>query len=180
MVFGVVLLGAALTGFVGMCLCIAAPPESRARGLAIGSVSALVLGVILYGVCILLLMIARNRFNQGPALMLVLMFGLLSVASALTGVVLFVQFMKAVAFFFRRNFAGFSRNKPFAQSANGFLILSFVSGGLYLVLLGFAFAVRDPQAGMAVGCFGLIIAVVGIILVLWFLRLLATAPGCIE
>src|SRR5262249_24559790 len=54
-----------LSVFAGLCMCIAAPPESRARGLAASSVVCVVVSVLAYFLGIFLLVFMARGFGGG-------------------------------------------------------------------------------------------------------------------
>jgi hypothetical protein len=180
---GIVLVGfllvTALIVFVGQCMCIAVPPESRARGLAIGSVVGIVATILLYLVFLFFMFATVRNVNQfggggfgfgGPEI-LILMFALVIAVVGVSSHVMFILFLKAVARYFR--------NESLAQSTSGYLTLFFVAVGLSVVLQCLGAMARDPQMGMVMLFAGLIVLGLQIALVVWYLVLLARTRAAI-
>lgn len=174
--FGLGALVCYLVIFVGLCMCIAAPPESRARGLAVSSVVCIVAAILAYflGIFLLFFMARGGGRFGGPdfaEIVLPIVVIVAAAGTAIAGQVLHVLYLKAVARYFR--------NESVAQSTTGLLTLYFVFLGLYLVMIFMTTAVRNPDAGFMVLCLGLILLGIGIAVIVWYLIVLARTRASI-
>lgn len=179
-VLAMVIIGAmAIAGIVyiiGQCLCCAVPPESGARGLAIGSVACLLLLIVLgVGFFCMSFTLVRRQVQPGPGmafapdaaapLWLFFLAMLVLIGLYATGHTLFVLFVRRTASYFD--------NGPLVQSTVGYLVLYYVLMGLNLFLTLIQAVLRDPGVAPLFGCLGLIMLIVGLILLVWYLRLIA-------
>lgn len=178
------ILGAIVAGFVivliGQGLCCTAPPQSGARGQAIGSLICLLLCIAVAAVTMCTLLgLMREGFAFGPALlrnesagrMLFLLSGLLAAVLYITSHVLFVLFLRAVGRHFRNDLLVFN--------TGSYLTMYFIFLGINLVANCAQAAVRDPNIGMIFGCLGLMVFILGVVVLVWYLRLLAAAKDTI-
>ncbi|MFO0967669.1 MAG: hypothetical protein U0793_19075 [Gemmataceae bacterium] len=153
---------------VGQCFCVAAPPESDAKGLAIASMVCLLLsialslgllaliwGMVFAGVHGAAFGLAQT---EGGAFLLVAFLG--DAGVAVIGHVLFVRFLRGVALHFR--------NQSLAATAGSYIVI-------YLVVIAI-YAVLSCIAGLGgpgiLGCLGFLVLVVGIAIVFELLRLI--------
>ncbi|MCI0377664.1 MAG: hypothetical protein L0215_08665 [Gemmataceae bacterium] len=170
--------------FIGQCMCCAAPAESRARGLAIGSLICTVLVVLVYAGLVLWVITAVGAaarggmmagfpnlpdfLERGLLLFVVLAFALLVAAH-----ILFILFLRTVALYFG--------NDALARSTMSFLVLYLVLVVLYVVVnaVQFMMAARggflDPgrqsvSLMTALGCAAVLLLIAVLV---WFLVLLA-------
>ena len=185
LMFGGGLFLASLVVFIGKCMCCTVPTESGTRGLIVWSTVCTVLWVVLTILMIFFLFVlTRGGFGGGPfgprfggppdmsEIFLPLLFGVTILIIWVANHVLFIQFLKGTARYFR--------NESAAQSTTGYLTLFFVSMVLYVVFNFAQFLVRDQQVMMMVGCFALVILGLGIACLVWYLILIARTRGSIS
>jgi hypothetical protein len=179
LVLGAAVLVSFLVIFVGLCLCIAAPQDSRARGLAVWSAVASVACGVLYVMLIFVVLASAGGglaggpgFGQGRETWFVLFLSLLILISFVTALVLFVLFLKAAG----RHF----RSEAVVQSARGFLTLLFITGALYLLVNCVGITLRDQQAAAPLNCLAYVAFGLMVTLIVWFLTLVARTRGAIR
>lgn len=156
-----------LVACVGQCLCCAAPPDSGVKGYAIGAAICLLITVtttiLVYVLPIFFLqeIFGRHAGWEGVALVF-LMLALLMFGSFVTGHILFIVFLRVSC----RSF----RNYTIAESAGNYLIVYGIFVGTYfLQFIGAQFA-RYDWYGVFV-CLGFAQLILGLLLVIWYLRL---------
>jgi hypothetical protein len=168
---------------VGQCLCCTAPDASGARSLAFASVSCLFAGLLLAGglvwmsVAQVQSMLAARAEGLGRApdyggAFFTLAGFLAALALLVASHVLLALFVRNVARFFRR--------EALAQSVRGYLTAYFIVMGLNLVLNVIQTVIRDRTTVLLVGFLALTLLAFGIIVLVWYLRLLAGARDCIQ
>jgi hypothetical protein len=187
------MLVASLIYFIGACMCCAAPAESQARGYAIGSVLCGVLILMAYVGMAVWIIAAGGAFAGRPDQMFdlagrgmamgVIFFAVSILALYVFGHMLRINFLKAVARFFR--------NESLARSATSYLILFVIFLVLYVLavvlqiaVLGVAArpGVRGGQevAGVIAIVIGCITVVLAIVIFVWFLILLSKTRDTIR
>lgn len=145
LLFGLVVLGAGIAMLIGYGRCANVPPESGARGFALGSIVCLVANVLLSMLSGATKIEALNAFGS---------------CIAIVGWVLFILFI--------RTSATFLGNDELAASAKRFLVL----GGVFLAssfALGLLAAVGHT---LAVAIIGLCVLVMMVVALVWYLRLI--------
>ena len=174
-ILAIVLVGSILASFavscVGQCMCCTAPPESEARGKAIGSAVCLLLTVI-GGVGLVFLYLGLTQGVLGGRRMaadatITVIMALLFVAIVMViGHALFIGFLRSVARYFR--------NEGLVQSAGSYLSMYFILIGVQVLLGCMQATVRDQAARTFFGCIGFVLLILGIVVLVWYLRLIAS------
>jgi hypothetical protein len=161
--------------FIGQCLCIAVPPESKARGLAISSAAGIVVLVVLSaGFLVLRMVLFRGGVfaDEFTTRILPLVGMILFLMAGTTTHVLFILFLKTVARYFS--------NAELVQSTNNYLLFYFVTMGLVVMVQCLGAGARDPGLAMAFFCFALVLLGLFVALAVWYLVLLARTRASIH
>lgn len=178
----------ALTGLVanilftvGQCMCCAAPPESGAKGQAVGSVICLFVGIGLGLIGLVFMIVGADRVGRGPGGGPIVMgIGLW----LLTSVLFIVSHVLLVIFI--RNVGRYFRNQQLASGTGTYLIMTGVFVGFFLLAMFLSVimntAGRQPDqaalgALLAILAVGLVIF--ALVLFLYFLDLLARTRATI-
>jgi len=178
---GIVLAGGMIASFVVACvgqgMFCSAPPESGARGLIVGSIVCLFLTITAGAGLLLLFSFARVQnlaLRQGgmDTTVAILMGVLFLVGVAIASHVLFVSFLRTVCRYFH--------NEALVHSAGNYLILYFVMIVAQIGVSCLQGAARGGGGAMTVvGCASLILFILSIVLLLWYMRLIATTRDTI-
>jgi hypothetical protein len=159
---------------VGQCMCCTAPPESGAKGLAVGSAICLFLSVAGgVGLFCLWLGLASRVMDMGPGAIgmgmdqwtvLVLAAVVFMAGVIFVGHVLFVLFLRAIGRYFQHWYL--------AQGAGAYLTAYCVYFGvnLFIGCIGTALG-----GGALLGCLSVLMFILALILLIWYVRLLAAA-----
>lgn len=177
-IFVIVLAGAIFASFVVACvgqgMCCTAPPESRARGLIVGSIICLFLTIAgIAGLMVLsFAMVHELAMRQGAMNTTVTMLmGVLFVAGVgIASHVLFISFLRTVCRYFH--------NEALVHSAGNYLVLYFVMIVAQVGISCLQGATRGAAATVA-GCASLLLFILSLVLLIWYLRLIATTRDTI-